>query len=95
MKAGDKDMVDEGGAAGGEPLGEDPQVATVADVHRNPDNDDYPLDIAGEEVTTQDKEKDKEDAEDDEEDEEHEKEDKEDDEEEDEELEEMIEVSIV
>ena len=57
-------MVDEGGAAGGEPLGEDPQVATVADVHRNPDDDDYLLDIAGEEeVTTQDKEKDKEDVE--------------------------------
>ena len=58
----------------------------------NPDNDDYPLDVAGEEeVTTQDKEKDKEDMEDDEEDEE----DEEDDEEEDEELEEMIKVSIV
>ena len=89
-------MVDEGGAAGGEPLGEDPQVATVADVHRNPDEDDYSLDVAGEEeVTTQDKKKDKEDMEDDEEDEEDEEEDKEDDEEEDEELEEMIKVSIV
>ena len=87
-------MVDEDGAAGGEPLGEDPQVATVADVHRNPDDDDYPLDVAGEEeVSTQDKEKDKEDVEDDEE-EEDEEEDKEDDEEEDEELE-MIKVSIV
>ena len=64
----------------------------MADVHRNPDNDDYPLDIAGEEeVSTQDKEKDKEDVEDDEEDEE----DEEDDKEEDEELEEMIKVSIV
>ena len=89
-------MVDEGGAAGGESLGEDPQVATVADVHRNPDDDDYLLDIAGEEeVTTQDKEKDKEDVEDDEEDEEDEEEDKEDDEEEDEELEVMIKVSNV
>ena len=45
-------MVDEGGTTGGEPLGEDPQVATVADVHRNPDDDDYPLDIAGEEEVT-------------------------------------------
>ena len=67
----------------------------MADVHRNPNDDDYPLDIAGEEeVTTQDKEKDKEDMEDDKEDEEDE-EDEEDDEEEDEELEEMIKVSIV
>ena len=65
----------------------------MADVHRNPNDDNYPLDIAGEEeVTTQEKEKDKEDVEDDEEDEE---EDEEDDEEEDEELEEMIKVSIV
>ena len=64
----------------------------MADVHRNPDDNDYPLDIAGEEeVTTQDKEKDKEDVEYDEEDEE----DEEDDEEEDEKLEEMIKVSIV
>ena len=67
----------------------------MADVHRNPDDDDYPLDVAGEEeVSTQDKEKDKEDVEDDEK-EEDEEEDKEDDEEEDEELEEMIKVSIV
>ena len=89
-------MVDEGGAAGGESLGEDPQVATVADVHRNPDNNDYPLDVAGEkEVSTQDKEKDNKDMEDDEEEEEDEEEDEEDDEEEDEELEEMIKVSIV
>ena len=43
--ADDEGTVGEGGAAGGEPLGEDPQVATVADVHRNPDDDDYPLDI--------------------------------------------------
>ena len=65
----------------------------MADVHRNPDDDDYPLDIAGEEeVTTQDK--DKEDVEDDEEDED-EEEDEEDDEEEDEELEAMIKVSNV
>ena len=89
-------MVDKGGAAGGEPLGEDPQVATVADVHRNPDDDNYLLDKAGEEeVSTQDKEKDKEDVEDDGEEEEDEEEDKEDDKEEDEELEEMIKVSIV
>ena len=68
----------------------------MADVHRNPDDDNYPLDVAGEEeVTTHDKEKDKEDVEDDEEDEEDEEEDEEDDEEEDEELEEMIKVSIV
>ena len=68
----------------------------MADVHRNPDDDDYPLDVAGEEeVTTQDKEKDKEDVEDDEEDKEDEEEDEEYDEEEDEELEEMIKVSIV
>ena len=68
----------------------------MTDVHRNPDDDDYPFDVAGEEeVTTQDKEKDKEDMEDDEEDKEDEEEDKEDDEEEDEELEEMIKVSIV
>ena len=66
----------------------------MADVHRNPDDDDYPLDIAGEEeVTTQDKDKDKEDVEDDEEDED--EEDEEDDEEEDEELEVMIKVSNV
>ena len=45
-------MVGERGAAGGEPLGEDPQVATVADVHRNPDDDDYPLDVAVEEEVT-------------------------------------------
>ena len=68
----------------------------MADVHRNPDNDDYPLDVAGEEeVSTQDKAKDKEDVEDDEEAEEDEEEDEEDDEDEDEELEEMIKVSIV
>ena len=68
----------------------------MADVHRNPEDDDYPLDVAGEEeVSTQDKEKDKEDVEDDEEDEEDEEEDEEDDKEEDEELEEMIKVSIV
>ena len=66
----------------------------MADVHRNPDDDDYLLDVAGEEeVSTQHKEKDKEDVEDDEE--EDEEEDEEDDEEEDEELEEMIKVSIV
>ena len=89
-------MVEESGAAGGEPLGEDPQAATIADVHRNPDNEDYPLDVAGEEeVTTQDEDKEKEDMEDDEEDEEDEEEDKEDDEEEDEELEAMIKVSNV
>ena len=68
----------------------------MADVHRNPDDNDYPLDVAGvEEVSTQDKEKDKEDMEDDEEEEEDEEEDEEDDEEEDEEIEEMIKVSIV
>ena len=68
----------------------------MADVNRNPDNNDYLLDVAGEEeVTTQDKEKNKEDMEDDEEDEEDEEEDKEDDEEEDEELEVMIKVSNV
>ena len=61
--ADDKGTVGEGGAAGGEPLGEDPQVATVADVHRNPDDYDYPLDVAGEEeVTTQDEDKEKEDV---------------------------------
>ena len=82
-------MVEGDRAAGGEPLGEDPQVATIADVHRNSDNEDYLLDVAGEEeVTTQDME----DMEDDEEDEE---EDEEDDEEEDEELEVMIKVSNV
>ena len=68
----------------------------MADVHRNPNDNDYPLDVAGEEeVTTQDKEKDKEDVEDGEKDEEDEEEDEGDDEEEDEELEEMIKVSIV
>ena len=68
----------------------------MADVHRNLDDDDYLLDVAGEEeVTTQDKEKDKEDMEDDEEDKEDEEEDKKDDEEEDKKLEEMIKVSIV
>ena len=68
----------------------------MADVHRNPDDDDYPLDLAGEEeVTTQDKEKDKEDKKDMEDDEEDEEEDEEDDEEEDEDLEEMIKVSFV
>ena len=91
--ADDEGTVGEGGAAGGELLGEDPQVATVADVHRNPDNDGYPLDVAvEEEVTTQDEDKEKEDMEDDEEDEE---EDKVDDEEDDEELDEMIKVSNV
>ena len=51
----------------------------MADVHRNPDDDDYPLDVAGEkEVTTQDKE----DVKDDEEDEEDEEEEEEEDEEE-------------
>ena len=90
--ADDEGMVAEGGAEVGEPLGEDPQVATVADVHSNPDDDDYLLDIAGEEeVTTQDKE----DVEDDEENEEDEEEDEDDDEEEDEELEAMIKVSNV
>ena len=89
--ADDEGTVGDGGAAGGKPLGEDPQVATVADVHRNPNNDDYPLDVAGEEeVTTQDKE----DVED-EEDEEDEEEEEEEDEEEDEELDAMIKVSNV
>ena len=91
--ADDEGTVGEHGAAGGELLGEDPQVATVANVHRNPDNDDYPLDVAvEEEVTTQDEDKEKEDVEDDEEDEE---EDKEDDEEDGEELDEIIKVSNV
>ena len=93
--ADDEGMVGESGAAGGEPLGEDPQVATVADVHRNPDDDDYPLDVAIEDVTTQDEDKEKEDVEDDEEDEEDEEEDEDDDEEDDEELDEMIKVSNV
>ena len=85
--ADDEGTVGDGGAAGGEPLGEDPQVATVADVHRNPNDDDYPLDVAGEEeVTTQDKE-DVEDEED--------EEDEEEEEEEDEELDAMIKVSNV
>ena len=87
--ADDEGTVGERGAAGGEPLGENPQVATVADVHRNPDDDDYPLDVAvEEEVTTQDEDKEKEDVEDDEEDEEEDKED-------DEELDEIIKVSNV
>ena len=61
----------------------------MADVHRNPDDDDYPLDVAvEEEVTTQDEDKEKEDVEDDEEDEEEDKED-------DEELDEIIKVSNV
>ena len=65
----------------------------MADIHRNPNNDDYPLDVAvEEEVTTQDEDKEKEDVEDDEEDEE---EDEEDDEEDDEELDEIIKVSNV
>ena len=86
-------MVGERGAAGGEPLREDPQVATVAGVHRNPNDDDYPLDVAvEEEVTTQDEDKEKEDVEDDEEDEEEEDED---DEEDNEELDEIIKVSNV
>ena len=85
--ADDEGTVGDGGAAGGEPLGEDPQVATVADVHRNPNDDNYPLDVAGEEeVTTQDKE-DVEDEED--------EEDEEEEEEEDEELDAMIKVSNV
>ena len=87
--ADDEGRVGEHGAAGGELLGEDPQVATVADVHRNPNDDDYPLDVAvEEEVTTQDEDKEKEDVEDDEEDEEEDKED-------DEELDEIIKVSNV
>ena len=90
--ADDRGTVGEHGAAGGELLGEEPQVATVADVHRNPDNGDYPLDIAvEEEVTTQDEDKEKEDVEDDKEDEE----DEEDNEEDDEELDEIIKVSNV
>ena len=91
--ADDEGTVGERGAAGGELLGEDPQVATVADVHRNPNDNDYPLDVAiEEEVTTQDEDKEKEDVEDDEEDEE---EDEDDDEEDDEELDEIIKVSNV
>ena len=87
--ADDKGTVGDGGAAGGEQLGEVATVATVADVHRNPDDDNYPLDVAGEEeVTTQGKE----DVEEDEEDEEEEEEDYE---EEDEELDAMIKVSNV
>ena len=63
----------------------------MADVHRNPNDDDYPLDVAvEEEVTTQDEDKEKEDVEDDEEDEEDGEED-----EDDEELDEMIKVSNV
>ena len=46
--ADDEDTVDEGGAAGGEPLGEAPQVATIAGVHRNPNDKNYLLDVAGE-----------------------------------------------
>ena len=89
-------MVEEGGAAGGEPLGEDPQVATIADFHRNPDDENYLLDIAGEEeVITQGKEDVEDDEEDEEEDEEDEGDDKEDAEEEDEDLEMMIKVSNV
>ena len=89
----DEGTVGERKAAGGELLGEYPQVATVADVHRNPNDNDYPLNIAvEEEVTTQDEDKEKEDVEDDEEDEE---EDEEDDEEDDEELDEIIKVSNV
>ena len=84
--ADDKDTVAEGGAAGCEQTGEESQGATITDVHRNPDDENYPLDIAGEEeVTTQGKE----DMEDYEEDDEN------DDEEEDEELEVMIKISNV
>ena len=90
--ADDEGTVGDSGAAGGEPLGEDPQVATVADVHRNPDDDDYPLDIVGEEeVTTPGQGR----HGDDEEDEEDEEEEEEEDEEEDEELDAMIKVSNV
>ena len=90
--ADDQGMVAEGGAEVGEPLGEDPQVATVTEVHRNPDDENYPLDVAGEEeVTTQDNE----DEEDEEEDEEVEGDDKEDNEEEYEELTVMIKVRNV
>ena len=90
--ADDEGTVAEGGDEVGEPLGEDPQVATVAEVHRNPDEENYPLDVAGEEeVTTQEDE----DEEDEEEDEEDEGDDEEDDEEEDEELTAMIKVRNV
>ena len=90
--ADDEGTVAEGGAEVGEPLGEDPQVATVAEVHRNPNDENYMLDIAGEEeVTTQEEE----DEEDEEEDEEDKGDDEEDDEEEDEELTVMIKVSNV
>ena len=90
--ADDKDTVEEGGATGGQQAGEQSQGSTIANVQRNPDDENYPLDIAGEEeVTTQGKE----DIEDDEEDEEDEEDDKEDNEEEDKELEAMIKVSNI
>ena len=34
--ADDEGMVEEGGAEAAEPLGEGPEAATVAEVHRNP-----------------------------------------------------------
>ena len=50
--ADDEDTVEEGGPTGGELLGENLQVATITDVHRNPDDENYPLDVAGEEEVT-------------------------------------------
>ena len=68
--ADDEGTVEEGGAEAAELLHEDPEVATVAEVHRNSNDENYPFDVAGEEeVTTQDHE-DEEDEEEDEEDDE-------------------------
>ena len=66
--ADDKDTVEEGGAAGGQQTGEESQGSTITDVHRNPNDENYQLDIAGEEeVTTWGKEDVEDDEEEDEE----------------------------
>ena len=55
--ADDKDTVEEGATTGGQQTGEESQGSTIANVHRNPNDKNYQLDIAGEEeVTTQGKE---------------------------------------
>ena len=90
--ADDEGTVEEGGAEAAEPLGEAPEATVKAEVHRNPNGENYPLEVAGEEEVTTQEDEDEGDDEDDEEDEE---EDEEDDEEEDEELDAMIKVSNV
>ena len=50
--ADDKDTVEEGGASGGQQTDEESKGSTIANVYRNPSDENYPLDIAGEEEVT-------------------------------------------